>query len=89
MEVSLEGMKNQAYLFLSEIEKRRLVKKKKQIVLSKGRKKYIDSICREMKKLESSVNYEGTRKEGEKTGRGREVAVVNNWQDNFLECEEN
>lgn len=41
IKISMEGMEAQAFLFFSEIEKRRKEKKNKGIVMSKGEKKLL------------------------------------------------
>lgn len=62
MGVSLKGMKNLSYLFFAEIEKWKVSKKKNDLVLKK-RKKLNVGTPRELKRLETSINYDGRKKE--------------------------
>lgn len=73
MGVSLDGMENQILLFF--IERRRTTKKKKGENVPKGRKSGGSVMSRELKRLESLINYEG-RKKLKEGGGDRQMNTV-------------
>lgn len=70
MGLSLEGMKDHIYSFFSEINRRRSAKRKGEGSAPKEKKKMCEGTPRELKRLESSINYDGRRKEEKKLGEG-------------------
>lgn len=67
MGVSLEGMEDFSYFFFSEIEIRKMLVGKAEPALTE-RRKVSCGTPRMLKRLESTINYDGRRKEGKKAG---------------------
>lgn len=67
MGVLIKGMEHLTFLFFSEIEKRKVSKKKSRMANSK-RKKQNGGKSRELKRLETSINYENISKGGKSVG---------------------
>lgn len=77
MGVSLSGMENFSYIFFSEIERKTLKKKIGSIL--KDKKKAGVGTSRELKRLESTINYDGRKGDGKGVNGVKLIGKILSW----------